>query len=156
MLGRLFPRQIDNSYRGHPLGLWLFGLVVLVRLAMGLKSILSARETAAGADGIPLDSFSPGAQAEVLSMFALLGLYLLPLPVMGVIALIRYRAMIPLMYLLMLGLQLASRALNMANAGAAASGGPPIGFFVNLAILGVMLLGLGLSLMNRKPREAAA
>ena len=34
MLGRIFPKQIDNAYRGYKLAIWLLAAIVLLRLAM--------------------------------------------------------------------------------------------------------------------------
>ena len=66
MLNRLLPRQVDNTYRGYKLALWLFALVVLVKVAMSVNSIFNGHTVASSADGIPLDTFTPaGAQAVV-------------------------------------------------------------------------------------------
>ena len=151
MLGRLFPKTIDNSYRGHPLGIWLFIPIVLIRLIIGFNSLIDARHVASSADGIPLDSFGAAGAAEVLSMFALLGLYVMVLPLLSIVVLIRYRAMIPFMYLAMLLVQLGSRALAMANPDPnTSSGAHPIGFFVNLGLLAAMLIGFLLSLAGNR------
>src|SRR5665213_1845750 len=99
MLTRIFPKQIDNAYRGHWLAIWLMVPIVLLRLVIGFNSMVFARMVATSADGIPLDSFgTAGAEA----LIALLGLYLLLFALLGVVVLIRYRAMIPFMYLLLL------------------------------------------------------
>ena len=153
MLDRLFPKAIDNTYRGHPLGLWLFVPIVLIKLLMGANSLISTRHVAMSADGIPLDSYGAAGAAQVLSLFALLGLYLMVLPVLSLIALIRYRAMIPLLYLAILSVQLATRAMAMADA--TQSGPHPIGFYVNLGLLAAMVIGLLLSLAgDRHPKPA--
>ena len=58
MLNRLLPRQVDNTYRGYKLALWLFALVVLVKVAMSVNSIFNGHTVASSADGIPLDTFT--------------------------------------------------------------------------------------------------
>ena len=102
MLNQLFPRQIDNSYRAHKLALWLFGLVVLVKLAISLGSIFNGYEAPSSADGIPLDTFTPSGAQAVVTLFALLGLAHLTICLLCVVVLIRYRAMVPFMYALLL------------------------------------------------------
>lgn len=38
MFNRLFPKQIDNSYQGYALAIWLLVPLVLVKLLMGLNN----------------------------------------------------------------------------------------------------------------------
>jgi hypothetical protein len=155
MISRIFPKSIDNQWRGPWAAAWVLGLVLFVKLAISAKTILDARATASGPDGIPLDSFPPAAAAEVVGMFQLVGLGQLMLALVGVIALVRYRSMIPLAYLLLITEHLARKAINLTHAEAQA-GPTPIGVYVNLALLAVMLVGFGLSLMERKGAGARA
>ena len=59
MLGRLFPKQMDNTYRGHWLGMWLFVPIVLLELVIGTNSIINTRSVATGAD-VSRDPIPPG------------------------------------------------------------------------------------------------
>src|SRR5215831_10348506 len=140
MLDRIFPAQFDNAYRGHRLALWLFGLLVVVRLGIALGSIFNGYQAASSADGIPLDTFPPAASQAVVTLFALLGLVHLVLLLVCIVALVRYRTMIPLLLL-----EYACRRLILLLMPTAGTGSPP-GLFVNLALLAVMIGGLVLSL----------
>ena len=102
MLNQIVPHQFDNNYRGHKLALWLFALLVLMKLGMSLSAIFDGYNMARSADGIPIDTFTSGGAEAVISITALLGLSHFLLASLGVLALIRYRAMIPLMYVLLL------------------------------------------------------
>jgi hypothetical protein len=51
---RLLPQRVDNTYRGYKLAIWLFGAVVLMKLAMSLNSIFNGYVVASSADGIPV------------------------------------------------------------------------------------------------------
>jgi hypothetical protein len=93
MLNRIFPQQFDNNYRGHKLALWLFALLVLMKLGISLSSIFDTYNVVRSADGIPLDTFTTGGAETVVSITTLLGLSQLLLASFGVLALIRYRAM---------------------------------------------------------------
>ena len=84
----------------------------------------------------------------MISLFAALGLFQLLLGLQGVVVLIRYRAMIPFMYLSFLILQLSSRVIRLAHP-IATPDGHPVGYYVNLAILAMTLIGLVLSLVNK-------
>ena len=145
MIERIFPSRIDNVYRGLRAGLWVFGLIVLIRLAMGANTMINTRSIAEGADGIPLDSYGAGGAGAVIALFALLGLSKLVVGLLGLVALVRYRAMIPLILLLMLAEHGAGRLLALARPIVRSETAAP-GFTINMALLGLLLIGLLLSL----------
>jgi hypothetical protein len=89
MLSRIFPKQFDNTYCGHWLGLVLFIPIVALKAVQGFNSVVWTHKVMVSADGIPVDSFGPVAAGEATQMFALLGMYLLVLPLLGAAALIR-------------------------------------------------------------------
>ncbi len=147
MYDRLLPRQIDNAYGGYKAALWLFGLLVLIKAGIGLRCIFSGFTTATTGDGIPLDTFTTAGAQAVVSLFALWGLMQCVLCLLSVLALVRYRAMVPLLFALFLLEHLCRKAilhfLPIATTGTAP------GFFVNLFLLAAMVVGLGLSLRGR-------
>src|ERR1019366_7118783 len=107
----------DNSYRGYRLALWIFGLVVAMKTGIALNAIFNGHFVAISADGIPLDS------------------------------LVRYRTLIPFMYVLLL-LEHLGRRLFLTVMPIPRVGAPP-GGFVNLLLLSLMVIGLVLSLRRR-------
>jgi hypothetical protein len=147
MFNQLFPQRIDNAYRGHKLALWLFGLIVLMKTAMSVNSILLGHKIATSADGIPLDTFPPAAAGTIISMFAIWGLAHLMISLLCTLVLFRYRAMVPLMFAFLLlehlGRKLVLHYLSMASSGAAP------GSYINFILLATMIVGLGLSLWSR-------
>lgn len=151
MLNRLFPRQADNTYQGHPLAIWILAAVVALRLVMGLASVLQPHDTAINADGVALATFAPAAAQEVIVEFSLLGNYFILLALLGTIVLVRYRAMIPLMYLVMFYQQLGARVILHVRAGGPLLAPHTVGtaHFVVLGILIATLVGFGLSLIGR-------
>jgi len=100
MLNRIFPERIDNRYRGHKLALWIFVPLTFMKVAISLGAIFNSDGGAQSADGIPLDTYTSGGAETVIALFALLGRSDLLLGLLFVVVLIRYRAMIPLMYVL--------------------------------------------------------
>ena len=162
MLNRVFPRQLDNNFRGHWLAVWLLVPVVLMRLVIGTNSMINTHDIATAADGIPVDSFSAAAAAQVLSLFALQGLYGLTIALLGVLVLLRYRAMIPLYYLVLLILMFGSRALSLlhptARVGAATIGssGLTAGALIIYGLLAATVVGFVASLAGRGYRLPAA
>lgn len=152
MVDRIFPRRVDNTYRGHWLATGLLVLVVLLRLVIGANSMLNPRSVAATADGIPLDHYGAAAADAVVALFALLGLGDFLLGLLGALVLLRYRAMIPLMFVLLLLDQLGRKVLvfahPIARAGATTVATFSVGTLINYGLLAMLVVGFGLSLMN--------
>jgi hypothetical protein len=144
MLERVFPSAADFTYRGSRIALWLFGLVLALKLAIALGSIFNGHYAASVADGIPIDSYTPqGAQAFV-SLFASLGLSQFILGAFGVVLLLKYRPLVPL-FLLLLLLEYAARKGVAAYLPIVRSGQAP-GGAINWTIFGVMVLAFILSI----------
>jgi hypothetical protein len=143
MLQRLLPIQADNDFGGHRVALWLFGVLVGLKLVIGLRSMVDARAVAQDADGIPVDTFAPAAAQELLSVFALLGLQHALMGILGVVVLWRYRALVPLMFVILL-LERAGRSLVLVlERGAPANPDAPANVIV-LAFVALTLAGLAL------------
>ena len=144
MLSQLFPQHADNAYHGRKLALWIFALVVFIRAFQGLNSCLNARTTARYADGIPLHTYSSAAEQTVASLFSLLGWYSFITCLVCVLVLLRYRSLVPIMFVLLLlqslGGRLIPHVLPIIRIGT------PPGVYVNWILLAVMMVGLALSI----------
>jgi len=148
---RVLPRQIDNSFNGHRLALWLLAALIALRLLMSINSIVNTESVAVGADRIPLDSYGPAAARTVLMLFASTALGQLALTLIAFTALIRYRTLVPFIFVVLIAEHLARRSLVQSYAIERADGASP-GWYINLAILTVMAVGLVLSLRRaRRP-----
>lgn len=147
MLERILPRHLDNTYRGHTLAIWLFVPVVAMKMLIAIGTIFNGRGAAQSADGIPLDTFDAAGAEAVVALFALWGLCQLVLGTLGVLALARYRAMIPLMFTLLLLEQLARKGILLVKPIATTGASP--GFYINLGLAVLLMTGLALSLRNR-------
>jgi hypothetical protein len=143
MFERVLPQSLDNEYRGSKLALWLFGLVVLIKSVQSLSIILAGNYTAMGADGIPLDTFPPAVAQTVLAVFAQQSLWRLTFCLLCLIALLRYRSAVPLMFALLvvnyLAGQIIFRFVPLPRVGT------PPGPVINLIIFSLMVVGLVLS-----------
>ena len=148
MLARLFPAHADNSFEGRRAALWLLGLFVALKLAMGLNSIFDTAAVAQGADGIPLDSFGAEAARAVLMLFALTALGQLVLALVALAALVRYRALVPAVYLLLLAEQVARRLVVQGYA--VPRTGSDAGWYVSHGLLALLAAGLALSLLKAR------
>ena len=151
MLDRLFPSRADNSFEGHRAAIWLLGLLIALRFVVSVNSILNTASVAAGADGIPLGRFGPEAGREVLTLFALIAVGQLASALIGLAVLIRYRALLPLFYLVSLGEQLARRLVVRMHE--APTYGSPVAAYVTWTVFGLLVAGLVLSFLPARPRK---
>jgi hypothetical protein len=148
MISKLFPPSIDNVYRGRKAALWLLGFIVLIKGVMGINCIFNGDSVAISADGIPLETFTPAGASAVVAFLALWGWSLLLFSLLGVLALVRYRAMVALVFVLLLLEQLGRKWILLAMP-IAGSGESPA-FSINLVLVGLMVIGLAQSLWESR------
>lgn len=163
LINRLFPKQADNTYQGHQAAVWLFVPMVLLKLAMGLNVAglnpwISNRMVAETADGIPLESFGAEAASTVMFLFASWGLALFVLSLLGVVVLLRYRALIPMLYLLFSIEQFGRYWVAQTSPilRAAPSEGTTAGLLINWGFMAVLAIGFALSLAKAGRTKSGA
>ena len=152
MLNRILPQRFDSNYHGHKFALWLFIPIVFLKIGISLSSIFDTYNVVRSADGIPLDTFTSTGAQTVVSITALLGLSHFLLASLAVLALIRYRAMIPFMYVLLLVEFFAKKWIQLVNP-IVRTGTPP-STYVNLVLIALLIAGLFLSLRDRSSDRA--
>ncbi len=148
MRTRILPLPIVNTYQGQKLALWLFGFVLLIKSVQSTVILISGGSVVKGADGIPLDTFSPDAAQTIVALFALTSLYRLIICLLGLIALIRYRSMITFMFAV-LAFEYLARQLILYFYPLGSVGSPP-GPVVNLVLFLISVIGFALSLWNKR------
>jgi len=151
MWKRIFPDTFDNRYRGQKFALWLLYPLTFLNLAIALGGIFAKDGGAQSADGIPLDTFGNGGAEAVIRVVAILGLYSLLLCVFYVLALVRYRSMIPLIYVLLVVDYLGRRGIAWMKPYAHIAS-TSAGYF-NLGLFVLSLAGLVLSLVGNETGE---
>jgi len=100
ILTGIFPAQGNNDYRGHPVALLLFIPLTLVTIARSFIHIFKEDGGAQTIATIPLDSYPSGAAGAIVTIFALWGLAQLALGLFYLVVTLRYRTLLPCMYLL--------------------------------------------------------
>ncbi|MEA2165845.1 MAG: hypothetical protein QOK37_3972 [Thermoanaerobaculia bacterium] len=148
MIEQILPRSIDNNYRGHKAALWIFGLLALMRLTIGVNSIINGHDVLMKADGVPLDTYPVAAAQTIVALWALLGLSYIFIGVLSVVVLVRYRSMVPFLFLLLLLQHLGGRVI-LQYLPIIRTGAPPASA-INLIFLTMIVLGLALSLWRRR------
>ena len=137
----LLPTTIDNTYRGHKLGLWLLAVVVAVKVLQIASVMIDGPGIVEAADGIPLNTFGAEAARTVVAAFIGMGVSRLLICVLCAIVLWRYRSVIAWVFLL-LAIHDIARELVLQPVRI----GTPIGPFVNWALLALTVAGIALSL----------
>ena len=142
MWQKILPRQLDNECPGNPVALWLFCLVIAVTVGRSLAHILLPDGGAQSIATVPLDQFSWEGAAAVITTFALWGLSQLLLSVVMVLVAVRYRGLIPAMYLLILVEYLGRVAIGLGKPLPTLT--TPPGATGNLFFIAVAMIGLAL------------
>lgn len=154
MLERLFPEQIDNHPSGHPAALWILVPLALLKFVQGANVAAFSRKALETADGVPVGTFPAEAASRLIFVFAAWGLGICILGLLGIIVLVRYRAMIPLMYLLLLIEQLGRKMLSMIYLDAPfLSTALTAANLINWGFLIAIVTGFLLSLSSRSARR---
>jgi hypothetical protein len=145
---RLFPRQVDNTYTGSKIALWVFAFVITIRAIQSIMIMVNGYSIAQSADGIPLESYPAAAAQTIVAIFALSSLNRLIISLIGAVVLIRYRGAVPLMFVVLgltyLGTQLVTRFIPIVRVGT------PPGVIMNRVLIGLTHAGLLLSLWQRR------
>ena len=98
-LEKVLPKNVDNNYRGHPLALWFFFLITLMTIVRSLLHIFLPDGGAQSIATIPLDSYNNGGAEAVIFIFSYWGLSQLMFGLLYLIVSLKYKSLIPLMYL---------------------------------------------------------
>jgi len=98
MFENLFPKNIDNQYRGMSIAKWIFVAMTILTVGRSLAHIFVADGGAQSIATIPLDAFSSDAAMVIIGMFAQWGLTQLMFGLLYVFVLWRYQSLIPLMW----------------------------------------------------------
>lgn len=138
----LLPARLDNTYRGQRLALWLFALVVAMRLMQSLTVLIGGASIVRSADGVPLDAF-PAAAPTIVTLFALASLARLVLFAVCAVAWWRYRSAIPALFTLLALYTVAAQTLLVLRPLARI--GTPPGPGVNAVLTGLTLVGCALA-----------
>jgi hypothetical protein len=102
MLKYLFPKSIDNEYKGNKAPLFLFYLITPYTIIRSLIHLFSPDGGAQSIATIPLHSFSKNSSDTIIHLFAQWGLSQLLFGLLYIGVIIKYKSLIPLMYLFLI------------------------------------------------------
>lgn len=140
----LLPKTIENTFAGKKAALWCFYALSAVTLWRSQHHLFSVDGGAQSIATIPLDSYANEASSTIVGVFALWGLSQLIIGFMYILVCLRYKALIPLMYLLGV-IEYGMRAFYIGNYKPVETAGNAPGALVNLPF---MLIFLGMLLLS--------
>lgn len=161
MLGRLFPRSLTNAYQGSWAALWLLAPVLIMKTLMGfnfsgLNPFISVSEVLQTVDGVPLDTFSPEAAANIIDSAGAWGMALFALCLFAWLVVVRYRAGLPAAILVLLIEQVGRTGVDTVRLVAevpATSAMPAAGALINLGMTALLTIAFLLSLVRLRPQN---
>lgn len=149
----LLPDQFDNTFKGHKLSLWFFYLISLITLWRSQHHLFAPDGGAQSIATIPLDAYSSGASSTIVGIFALWGLSQLIVGLIYVLASIRFRSMIPVLYLLAI-FEYLVRAAYIGTYKPVETLGDAPGALANIPLIIVFSIMFVLSLWNQNRRRS--
>ena len=149
IIERILPKQVDNQFKGDKFVIAVFGIIVIFTLVRSVIHILAPDGGASSIAGI---NTSVAGGSNIISMFAFWGLSQLLLGIVYLVVLLRYRSLIPLMYILVIA-EYSGRILIGLAKPLIVSHTPPgaIGDYV-LVPLAIIMLILSLLALKMKPK----
>jgi hypothetical protein len=99
MINYLFPSFIDNEYKGKKVPLFFFYLVTPYTIVRSFIHLFLPDGGAQSIATIPLHLYSTNASDTIIHLFSEWGLSQLLFGLLYIIVLIKYKSLIPLMYL---------------------------------------------------------
>lgn len=144
----LFPKVIDNQFNGRRFALWFFYFITAVTLWRSQHHLFAPDGGAQTIATIPLDTFSQGAAATVIGIFAMWGVSQIIIGLIYLAAAVRYRSLIPMLYLLMI-VEYIGRA-GVGHFKPIMLAGTAPGGVINLPAAAVFTIMLVLSLWRKK------
>jgi len=147
----LLPDTIDNQFQGLKVAQYAFLILTAATLVRSLIHVFAPDGGAQSIATIPLASYSGEAAAAVVLMFSLWGLSQLLMGIVYLVVYIKYKSLIPAMYVLMI-VEYAMRIVIGQMKPIVTSGTAP-GSIGNWVMVPVCILLLVLSLIKREPRN---
>lgn len=152
IINRILPQNINNTYLGYDLAKYVFYVLTAITLWRSQHHLFSPDGGAQSIATIPLDTFTSSGAAAVIGVFGLWGLSQLIIGILYLLTSLRYRALIPLMYILMC-VEYCVRAYYFPIFKPIPTAGTAPGALGNLPLIMISLTMLILSLLTPKKKR---
>ncbi len=148
VLKNLLPDKVTNNFTGHKAALYVFPIIALVTIVRSLIHILAIDGGAQSIAGITLDQFSEAAASTVVAIFAMWGISQLLFGLLYGVIYVKYKSLIPLMYLFMLTEYL--MRLGVGFTKTIQTTHTPPGVIGNYILVPILIILIYLSLQSEK------
>ena len=145
MLQKIFPTVADNIYRGHWIAKWLLIFYVAKSFLAGGIHMFSADGGAQSIASITLDQFTQGGANSLITIFAMWGMEQMVIGLIGVVILLRYQSLIPMMTLVYVCEYLGRFSMSFITPGVVSAHTPP-GAVADLVLIPLTVVMFLLSL----------
>ena len=98
----LFPTPVSNTFPGYKVALFVFVLITVMTIVRSGIHIIAPDGGAQSIASIPLNTFSEAASSAIVLIFSLWGLAQLLMGIIYVVVFIKYKSLIPFMYVLII------------------------------------------------------
>ena len=99
---KVLPKVIDNQYKGSNIAKQVFLLITILTVIRSLIHVFAPDGGAQSIATIPLDTYTQAGAASVIMIFSLWGLSQLLMGVVYLVVYLRYKSLIPAMYVLLI------------------------------------------------------
>jgi hypothetical protein len=148
VLNRIFPKAVDNDYRGAKIALWVFTVLAMVSTARSFIHFLAPDGGAGIIAGLDL---TKGGE-NIVFAFGLWGLSQLLYALIQLLVALRYRKLIPLFYLMLLIETLGRMAVGAMKPPVLLQGTPP-GGIANYILVPLSMIMFILSLNVKRDNQ---
>lgn len=148
---RLLPARADGDFTGRRLALWALWPITAITLWRSQHHMFAPDGGAESIATIPLSRYSPDASANIIAIFAQWGLSQLLLGLVMLLVILRYRALVPLMWLLLCAEYAGRQGLGLIKPVVTAGTAPGAAANPLLLLLALVMLGLSLWPAPRRP-----
>jgi len=100
IIDAILPEKITNEFKGHKIAFYVFIGIVVMTLVRSCIHIFASDGGAQSIAGFPLNTYPEAASSMIILIFSLWGASQLLMGFVYLIVLIRYKGLIPLMYVL--------------------------------------------------------
>ncbi|KAB3536084.1 hypothetical protein F8154_04815 [Alkaliphilus pronyensis] len=145
ILNNILPKTVNNDYKGSKISLWIF---VILAIASTVRSSIHFFAPDGGSGSIAGLDLSKGGE-NIIFAFGLWGLSQLLYAFIQILVAFKYRALIPLFYLLLL-LETLGRMAVGAMKPPVLLHGAPLGGIANYVLLPISIIMFFLSLNNNR------
>lgn len=153
MVGRIFPKTVDNRYNGPWIAKGLLILYMAKSFFAGCIHMFAPDGGAQTIGSVALDQFTAGGADSVITVFGLWGMEQFVIGLIALVVLVRYKSLIPMMALVYVVEYAGRMATPLFTPGLVTAHTPP-GATADLVLVPLAVIMFLLSLVHWKRNQS--